>query len=419
MTEQPAGAPPPPRAGGRWHPDPTAVGIIAVIFLTEAAIGILLVGVNPQYPLSHFGGGVRVTGFAFSAYFAAKMIGQPLSGWLADRVHPRLVLVAGVVVCVPVVAEMAATSSVWGYLGSWLLFGLTLAVVWPSMYAIVGQRFRPSLHARLLAIISAAQIGGTAAGAGIGAVLVQNVGYGWAYALAGVMLAAAALAGFSRVQDTPRGGKPAQTAAQRHRGIGIWLSVINLETGTLIVVITAMSAAVALLAPDLKPYSDKVLHLQYAKFVPLLVPPAALAGALLVPSGWLSDRIGRGIPLAAGLLLFALGLLLVGAAHDALTAVIAACVAAIGYVGAVPALNAYLLDLSGPDNRGLLTGVTTSIQALGGVIGPALGGALTSSLGARAPFRFAALLVLLTFLIAVPFAFRTRGLYRSKLRAAP
>lgn len=396
--------------------DSTALGVIAVIFLTEAAIGVLLVGVNPQYPLGHLGGGVTVIGFAFSCYFGAKAVGQPLAGWLADRVRPRLVLVAGVVVCIPVVAEMAATTSVWGYLASWFGFGLTLAVVWPSMYAIVGQHFRPSLHARLLAIVSAAQIAGTASGAGLGAVIVQHLGYGWAFAFTGCLLAVAVLTAASVVQDGAR--RRAPTTAHKHRlsGVGVWLSVIDLDTGVLILVITALSAAVAMLAPDLKPYSDKALHLNYAKFVPLLVPPAALAGVLLIPAGWLADKIGRGIPLVVGLLLFAAGLALIGEAHRPLTAVLAACVAAVGYVGAAPSLNAYLMDVSTVENRGLLTGVCTSIQALGGAVAPAIGGVVASSFGARAPFRVAALLVLVTFLVAVPFALRTRGLYRAKLR---
>lgn len=398
-----------PRANRLVGGDRTAIGLVSAIFLTEAVIGILLLAVNPEYPRARLHTDAKVVGGAFSLYFAAKTIGQPVSGWLADRLSPRLVLIGGIIACIPTIAWMMTVRSAWGYLASWLLFGLMLAVVWPAMYALVGRHFPPTIHARLLAIVSAAQIAGTAVGTIGGAQIADRLSFDAAFVLAGALLAFAALctatttrtAGsvYADVSHTRTASRPGLAAA---------LSVLTLDTALLIALITILSAAVAMLAPDLKPYSAHVLHMRYADFVLLLVPPAALAGALLLPAGWLADRLGRALPALAGLALFALGLGLIAVAHGRGSALFAACCAAVGYVLALPALSALLLDLSTTQNRGLLTGLTTSIQATGAIVGPAIGGALISGYGARAPFRVATVVVVVALLLAVPLALRAR-----------
>ena len=52
----------------------------------------------------------------------------------------------------PAIVLMERWHSQVAYVALWTVFGLALAVVWPSMYAIVGRRFRPSLQGRLFAI---------------------------------------------------------------------------------------------------------------------------------------------------------------------------------------------------------------------------------------------------------------------------
>jgi len=399
-----------PRAKGPLRGDQMAIGLVGAIFLTEAVIGILLLAVNPEYPRARLHADARVVGGAFSLYFAAKTIGQPLTGWLADRLSPRLVLIGGIVACIPAIAWMMVVRSVWGYLAAWLLFGLTLAVVWPAMYALVGRRFPPTVHARLLAIVSAAQIAGTAAGTIGGAQIADRVSFDAAFILAGALLAFAALemAATAHAAGTVYATETLHARTAPRPGLAAALSVLTLDTALLIALITIVSAAVAMLAPDLKPYSAHVLQMRYADFVLLLVPPAALAGALLLPAGWLADRLGRALPAIAGLTLFALGLGLIAVAQGRGAALFAACCAAVGYVLALPALSALLLDLSTVQNRGLLTGLTTSIQAMGAIAGPAIGGALISGYGARAPFRVAAAIVALALLLAVPLTLRAR-----------
>ncbi len=406
-------------AGGRGRVarlDATAVGLIGVVYLTEAVIGILLLAVNPDYPQVELHAKVLYTGLALSIYFGAKSIGQPLGGWLADRIEPHTVLIAGLLLNLPVIVLMERIKELWVYLGAWAAFGLTLAVVWPTVYAIVGERFRPSLQGRLLALVSMGQIAGTITGVGVGSVLVDHVSYLAAMIVAAGIEAASLLLAVLVV----RGGiwrKPAQTAGETHAPAGWreWARVLTLDVALLILVIMLLSMAVAMLTPDIGPYRDRILHMNASSFALLLAPPAALAAALLVPSGYLADRLGRTLPLGVGIVVFAGSIFLLSFTREAATAMVFACCAAVGYVLCLPALSASLIDLSKTGNRGLLTGVTTAIQAIGGVIGPPIGAKLIDSFGPLSPFRGSAAVMAATFLIAVVYMGRTRGLYRLRM----
>lgn len=401
--------------------DSAAVGLVAVIFLTEAAIGILLLAVNVQYPKAVLKVGALVTGLAFSVYGAAKMPGQPISGWLADRLDPRRVLIGGLALSLPVIALMERLHFAWTYIASWALFGLALAVVWPCAYAISGRRFKPTVQGRLLALISMAQIAGTAAGTEAGAIVVDHVSYQAAFICAFAVQGLALLLALVVIP-----GSGSRTGAARRSdsssplagGLQAVRSVLSTNAMILIAVIMLVNMASPMLAPDLKPYSARILHLKYDQFVLLLVPPAALAAALLVPAGYFADRFGRTLPLLSGLLLFPAGLLALSFVRQPLPAVLWGCVAVVGYVLCLPALSASLIDVSTAENRGLLTGVSASIQAVGLVVGPPIGGALIDGFGALAPFRAAVVVVLVAFCLATIYSGRTRNLYHEKLQHA-
>lgn len=399
--------------------DVTAVGLIAVIFLTEAVIGILLLAINPQYPASELHVGVRFTGLAISVYGAAKMPGQPIGGWLADRMEPRIVLIVGLVLALPVIVVMERLQYIWVYIGAWVLFGLALAVVWPTVYSIVGHRFRTDLQGRLLALVSMGQIAGTAAGFVVGAVVVDHVSYIATFGLAFLLELAAVVVAALVV----RGGDTAtrRAAAVHGESAAGFASIRGLLSATvlmLIVVIMLLSVAVAMLTPDLKPYSEQVLRLKYSTFVLVLVPPALVAALLLVPAGYLADRFGRNLPIGIGVFLFPASLLAVTLTRSPIGASLFSSFAAAGYVLMLPALSASLLDLSSSNNRGLLTGVSTSIQAIGLVVGPAIGGVLIDGYGPLAPFRAAVVIMLAAGLLVLIYARRTRTLYHERRQNA-
>jgi len=385
--------------------DPVALGLVLVIFVTETVTGMLLFALAPQFPITGLGFSTRhgalIAGYALAAYGAAKMFGQPASGWLADRYRPREVMLGGLVLTLPVVAVMAQVRSAGIFVAMCCAFGLTLAVVWPAMYAAVGLRFAASVQGRLLALVTMGQLAGTIVGFGAGAVLIDHASYSVTFAFAFVMTAiATALAvlmgkGRRRDLESDAVGHP-----KRDR-TGAFRALREPQVAALILLIMVMSTGVAMLQPDLKPYSDRVLHMKFSEFALLLVPPVVVCGVLLVPAGYVADRLGRSLPMIVGLADFAICLVCISFTRTPWIACAIACVAAAGYVLSLPAINAALMDVSSVYNRGLLTGLTTSIQAIGIVIGPLVGGVAVDAFGPRAPFRLSAIVIVIALLLAV------------------
>jgi MFS family permease len=397
------------------------VALVMVIFLTEAVVAILLLALAPQFPITglHLGDrhGARIAGFALAAYGATKMLAQPASGWLVDRLSPLVVLLAGLALTLPVIVLMAQVRSALAFVVACALLGVTLAVVWPAVFAAVGARYAAQVQGRLLALVSMGQIAGTAVGFGVGALLIDHASYSAAF-LVSLVLGAAALALSPAAAAEMRAGAVSTATHQSERlQAGAFRALAEPSVALLVTTIMLASVAVAMLQPDLKPYSERILHLSFSTFALLLVPPGVVAAVLLVPAGYLADRIGRPLPMVAGLLLFALCLVLITTTRSPLTASVIATFAAAGYVLSLPALSASILDVANQRNRGLLTGLTSSIQAIGLVIGPLIGGMLVDAYGALAPFRVSAVVVLAGAALALLYGARVRA--RGVSRAAP
>ena len=114
--------------------------------------------------------------------------------------------------------------------------------------------------------------------------------------------------------------------------------------------------------------------------------------------GRLSDRIGRRPVILAGLFGSAVSYLLFGLASS-LTLLFAARIAA-GIAGAnIPTAQAYMADVTTPENRARGMGLVGAAFGLGFIFGPAIGGFL-SQWGYQAPSFFASALSLANFVAA-------------------
>ncbi|TXT55746.1 MAG: conserved membrane protein of unknown function [Candidatus Thorarchaeota archaeon] len=114
------------------------------------------------------------------------------------------------------------------------------------------------------------------------------------------------------------------------------------------------------------------------------------------PMGGMSDRIGRKPVLIGALVGFAIANLIYAMADTIFVMIGARALEGAVSAGFYPAANAFVSDLTTPENRGTAMGYLSTGNMVGFVIGPTLGGVLAQFLGIRLPFVIAAIGTLLT-----------------------
>jgi DHA1 family tetracycline resistance protein-like MFS transporter len=417
--------------------DRRAIALVAVIFLTEAAIAIIFFSLVQQYP-AHLlvlagvqGGpgshllrtGAIYAGYALSAYGVAKLPAQPLSGWLADRFGARRLLLLGIGICLLIIPIMARVSNVTAFVVTCGLYGLAAAVVWPTVFAMVGDFYHASGRGRITAAISGAQVAGSAGGFAGGAVLIDHAGFPPAFALAVGLNLLAFILGLWWPEVTISATAAAAPSGAEDYDVRGRLQTLRTAISTDLLLLSTMlvlvSLAVSLLAPDLKPYSANVLHVRFSTLALLLAIPAGAAVLALIPSGIIADRLGRSIPMIGSAAIWSCSMVAITLTRSTPLVLLFASIAAFAYALGLPAWSASLIDLSTAGRRGLQVGFAAAVQGVGLALGPAIGGETVARFGALAPFRCSAGLMLAVLVLTIAYRARSSQLYiRSRAAAS-
>ncbi|WP_298436109.1 MFS transporter [Geobacter sp.] len=128
-----------------------------------------------------------------------------------------------------------------------------------------------------------------------------------------------------------------------------------------------------------------------------------MAGALSIPSGLVSDRLGRRLPLLGGLLLLAGSSFLLYWSRTPLQMAGIYLLFGTGLSAFSPTLMSYVADVTPPEVLGQAYGWYTMAVYGGMTVGPAAGGFLGTALGLRPVFLVAGGLIFVMFFVALAF----------------
>ncbi len=380
------------------------------VFLTSFPFGMLLFGV----PLiaREMGAGPLAIGGLFSAYAAIVVISQPLIGRGLDRLGRRPFLIAGLLAYALSNMVFGLASGVGGLYLAQVAQGFGSGLTWLAALAIVSDLAPVDCRGREYGRIEEMAFRGTLVGSLVGFALLRllqgdriggalTLAGGWRWLFLGYAAAAlvAAAIVWRKIPETlrQRGSRvdktPEAAEVQRASGGGAWRLPGQLWILMSIVVLTTV--ATALLGPVLMPYlfdnvSTSILGLALAFL------PAAIAGSVL-PSrlGGISDRIGRRPPIVAALAVAGLAAAAVPFVRSLWPLAVLWVLEAAAFAAATPAEEALVIDVADSAHQGSALGYYTAAAALGGVIGPLLGGWIYDRFGAGEAFITTALLLVL------------------------
>jgi len=123
---------------------------------------------------------------------------------------------------------------------------------------------------------------------------------------------------------------------------------------------------------------------------------------LELPSGLISDRIGRRLPMLLGMLLTGTGAALCSIATFPMVLLVSRAIWGSGTCLFFSSSMALLFDIFQPADRGKATGTFQSLEFIGRVIGAPMGGIIAETMGRRMPFTMTAIIVFIGLLLIAP-----------------
>ena len=325
-------------------------------------------------------------------------ISAPIWGIVADRRGRRPMLLRATFAATATVGLMGLATQPWHLLALRLVEGALTGTV-TAATALVATTTPKARLGYALGMVQTAVFAGSSLGPLFGGVLADEIGPRPTFAVASACLGTAGLIVLFLVRER------FVPAPRRATAGGGRLAALRAATGSLLVpgllTLVGVLFVVRLAAMAVQP----IVPLFVKALAPGTADPSSLSGLVLgvlgltsaisaVFLGRLGDRRGHRPVLLVSVLAAGLLYLPMAAAQNPWQLVALQALFGIAAGGIVPAANAMVANLTPPERRGSIYGVTAGVAALGGFVGPLAGGALGASFGFRAPFLATAVLLL-------------------------
>jgi MFS transporter, DHA1 family, multidrug resistance protein len=299
------------RAGGVGGRFARTLPILPVL-LAEAILWLGFGALLPVLPLyiTEQGVDIATLGWIVAAWPAARLLGEPIFGWLADRGDKRVLMLGGLIATAVVVPMPLVFTGVPAFVLARALAGLATAAYDPSARAYILDATPPEERGAAFGLYGSAAMGGLLLGPAVGAIgaaLGGGYTFPFIFCSAAVLAAAALLAATTFRRPVPQqvaeaviGGEPAPEgratlwnrlvlaaivinvgsyfASGTYEVIwSLWMTDLGASLGLVGLTFAAFGLAVLLFSPVAGRWSDRRGPL---RFIVLGSLGAALAGVL-------------------------------------------------------------------------------------------------------------------------------------------
>lgn len=197
----------------------TRWGGIAPLLVAELIVWLGFGALLPVLPLYFTDQGIdfATLGLVIAAWPAARLVGEPIFGWLADQTERIPLMVVGLVLAgIFTILPLVITGSV-AFIALRAIVGLATAIYEPAARGYLTDATPPERRGEAFGLFAAAQMGGLLLGPAIGAIGADRLGgIGFAFVFAGIaaVLAAIPIARLGRERGPRTHAAPALDATE-------------------------------------------------------------------------------------------------------------------------------------------------------------------------------------------------------------
>jgi MFS family permease len=339
----------------------------------------------------------------------------PITGYLSDRIGRKPLVMFGPALRGVTNVVQFAVPDFTTFLVMELVGQVGVSMWATSSNVLLADITTTRNRGRVLAMRQMALRVGFILGPLLGGVLAVSFGLRWLFLLNGISKVVILVVVFFMVSET----RPERTAHATERTSIPWRErmrpFLNLSFVALGVAIVGQAMAQSAVLQTLMPVYAQEVFGQGESSIGLLISVAAVMALMVaLPNGILSDRYGRKASLVPALALISVAAFLLSWAGSYAWILVAVAVQGSGEGMTMSSAQSYAMDMAPADKRGAYLGVVQMFQAIGGLAGPFVIGAIYSEVSPS--FAFATLGGWLAF-AAVLMAFGAKETAGRRVRA--
>ncbi len=370
-----------------------------VIVLGTAQLGFaVILPLLPIYLTEQLDASVKLVGVVVATFALTETFFKTAWGGVADRWGRKPIMVAGLTLSATVPVVMAVLRAPALFVPLRLVDGMGSAALWPSAAAAVADVTTADRRASSMAMLNMAFLSGLAVGPALGLFVAGFTGDVRAgFFLASGLLALAAVVAATAFPTGHHSASGIPAGAEFRAGVrAAYLDAIRASFRaspvlfSLYLIAFIQMFGIGLLVPIAPIYAVQVVGLSKEAIGVLFLAMTVSVALATLPAGRLADRLGRPRLIIAGMALGAAGMWIIPLSRHLAWLVAAGVLLGASYALVIPAWLALVTELAPPGRLGLAVGASETVQGLGLVFGPLLGGLLWDALGPQAPFAASA-----------------------------
>ncbi|MEW6447165.1 MAG: MFS transporter [Bacillota bacterium] len=423
-----------------WYPCLLGIGLVALLATLGHAV---VIPILPIYLKQDLGISASLTGIIFGAYAVSETLAKTPIGLVGDRIGRRPVIIGGIFISLLAPCLMILARHPFSLTLIQLMNGLGVAAFWPGLAALTADIVAPENRAQAMTVFNMSYLVALGFGPSLGTFVNHAAGTNLAaFLLAAACLAVATLTGiFSlpRLSTKESGltsslryvskceagtGKVQSDSATGKRNVATGQDVSITRKSfhrsdlkalysqpvlaAMLLISLLQQFGTGFLAPTFMLYGCEHAGFSQAEMAQVLLAPALTIAVLAIPIGRLADKIGKTRAIRWAFLVAAVTLFLIPAASHPITWQVLVALLGLAYVTGAPAWTAVASMVAPPGLRGAAIAAIGTMQSLGFILGPGVGGLLYDHVSPVAPFLGSSLIIGICFILVSIFTSEKR-----------